>query len=338
MTKTYITHAVMHAWMKRGWLTRLLLPLAWSFGAVIKLRAFLYRIKWLQQKKLAVPVIVVGNIFVGGTGKTPFTLWLLKQLQYTGYKPGVISRGYGRKHEAPCVVVAQSKAVLVGDEPILLAQQSSCPVVVGRDRIKAGQLLLANFPEVNVIIADDGLQHMALARNVEIMLFDTRGIGNGWLLPAGPLREPVTRRRDITVANLNAVEEISVNLPKDTVRMQLKGTFVQQLLDATQKRDLSSFDKEITVIAAAGIGYPERFFAMLRQQGVKCSELPLPDHYEYLNNPFEALTADMILITEKDAVKCRQLKNIATDPRIWVVVVEVEVDVDVIEKIIKKLN
>lgn len=328
----------MRAWLRRGWFAYLAWPVAQLFGVIIKLRTFLYQTGWLSQQKLTVPVIVVGNIFVGGTGKTPFTLWLLAQLKKAGYKPGVISRGYGRQQGAPCVVVADAQASQVGDEPILVAQQSACPVVVGRNRVDAGRLLLANFPDVNVIIADDGMQHLALARDVEIMLFDARGVGNGWLLPAGPLREPVTRQRDITVANLNAGETISPALPADTVRMQLTGTCAQRLLDADQTCELSVLDAGLKIVAAAGIGHPERFFAMLRQQGLRCASLPLPDHFDYSSNPFKNLTADMILITEKDAVKCRQSKEIAADKRIWVVAVEAEMDAGVMEKILKKLR
>jgi tetraacyldisaccharide 4'-kinase len=327
----------MHAWMQRGWFACLAWPLAQLFGVVSKLRTFLYKTGWFQQHKLAVPVIVVGNIFIGGTGKTPFTLWLLEQLKKTGYKPGVISRGYGRKQDAPCVVTADSPVAQVGDEPILIAQQSSCPVVVGRNRVDAGRYLLTAFPDVNVIISDDGLQHLALARDVEIMLFDARGVGNGWLLPAGPLRESVNRRRDITVVNLNADETMSATLPTDTVRMQLTGTCAHRLVDADQTQELCSLDVELNIVAAAGIGRPERFFAMLRQQGVRCSTMSLPDHFSYLSNPFKNLTADLILITEKDAVKCRQSKEISADSRIWVVAVEAKIEVDVMEKILRKL-
>ncbi|PRC94908.1 tetraacyldisaccharide 4'-kinase [Solimicrobium silvestre] len=337
MTENRFASAIMHAWMQRGWLAYLAWPVAQLFGLLLKLRVLMYRLGWLQQQKLAVPVIVVGNIFVGGTGKTPFTQWLLQQLKDAGYTPGVISRGYGSKNDAPCVVLPDSLASQVGDEPILLAQHSACPVVVGRNRADAGRALLAAFPTVNVIIADDGLQHLALARDIEIMLFDSRGVGNGWLLPAGPLREPITRRRDITVANLNEGEQISATLPSDTVRMQLKGTRARQLLDANQTRDLSSLDGNLNIIAAAGIGNPERFFTMLRQQGVRFSSLPLPDHFSYTPNPFANLTADMILITEKDAVKCRQLKEIANDPRIWVVAVEAQIETSVVVKILQKL-
>ena len=327
---------IMHAWMRRGWFACLLWPLAQLFGALLVLRRGWYRLGWLQQQKLSVPVIVVGNIFVGGTGKTPFTLWLLEQLKQAGYIPGVVSRGYGSQQHLPQIVSRDALATQVGDEPILLAQ-SGCPVVVGRNRAAAGQTLLSAYPAVNVIIADDGLQHLALARDVEIMLFDGRGVGNGWLLPAGPLREPVSRRRDVTVANLNPGELLNAAFPADTVRMQLNGDCTRQLLNSGNTRLLSNLDAGLRITAAAGIGNPERFFYMLRQQGLRFASLPLPDHFNFASNPFAAITADMILITEKDAVKCRQVPEIASDPRIWVVAVVAQVEAGVLEKILKLL-
>lgn len=338
MIKNRLANAVMRAWMQRSCFAYLAWPAAQLFGLLLQLRYFLYRVGLFKQHQLAVPVIVVGNIFVGGTGKTPLTLWLVAQLKNAGYRPGVISRGYGRNESGPRLVSTDSPVAQVGDEPVLLAQQSDCPVVVGTKRVDAGRFLLAAFPDVDVIIADDGLQHLPLARDVEIMLFDARGIGNGWLLPAGPLREPVSRHRDITVVNLNVGEHVSANLPFDTVRMQLIGTHARQLLDASRTKSLGSLDAKLTIVAAAGIGHPERFFAMLRQQGVRCETLPLPDHFDYASNPFKDCAADMILITEKDAVKCRLLKEIANDPRIWVVPVNTEVGEGVIEIVLNKIS
>jgi tetraacyldisaccharide 4'-kinase len=339
MLKNRLTYALMRAWMQRGWFAYLTWPLAQLFGIVIRLRTFLYQRGWLAQYKLPVPVIVVGNIFVGGTGKTPFTLWLLQELKKLGYRPGVISRGYASQGSKDARVVSpDAQPAHAGDEPVLLAQQSACPVVVGPNRVEAGQFLLATFPEVNVIIADDGLQHLALARDVEVMLFDARGVGNGWLLPAGPLREPSARRRDITIANLNADQKIPVSLPTDTARMQLTTTRIWQLSDGRKIQVLSTLNPELKIVAAAGIGHPERFFAMLRQQGVRCTSLPLPDHFDYASNPFHHLSADLILITEKDAVKCRLSPEIAADPRIWVVAVTAQVDAGVLEKILNKIN
>jgi len=330
--------ALMHAWMQRSWLAWLLSPLSIVFGMVLTLRIFLYRHGWLKQYKLPVPVIVVGNIFVGGTGKTPLAVWLLKQLKLAGYRPGVISRGYGGKQDAARIVTKHALAEEVGDEPILIAQQSGCPIVVGRNRVQAGLTLLSTHPEVNIIVSDDGLQHLALARNVEIVLFDARGTGNGWLLPAGPLREPVSRARDLTIVNLNDGEQISADLPSDTVRMQLHGNHAVPLMQPNGIRPLAAFDPALKIVAAAGIGNPERFFAMLRGQGLHFSSLPLPDHFDFAGNPFKNLTADLILITEKDAVKCRQSQEIAADARIWVVPVEAELDSGAFLRILNRLS
>ena len=338
MSENKFSQIVMHAWMRRGVFACLALPVAVLFGLLLRLRTLAYRLGWVKQQRLAVPVIVVGNIFVGGTGKTPFALWLLRALIVAGYRPGVISRGYGGKQALPVVVTKDSLAAQAGDEPVLLAQRSLCPVVVGRDRVAAGRVLLAAYPEVDVIISDDGLQHLALARDVEIVLFDSRGAGNGWLLPAGPLREPLNRSRDVTVVNLNEGEAISPDLPADAYRMQLQGWQAERLMDSTQTLVLAQLDASVRVVAAAGIGNPQRFFTMLARQGVLSELVALPDHYDYLDNPFVNLTADMILITEKDAVKCRQMKDIASDPRIWVVAVEARIESGLLEKILEKLN
>ncbi len=191
-------------WARRGWFAVGLLPLSWLYGALSGARRLLYALRLLRQVSLPVPVVVVGNIFIGGTGKTPFTIWLVESLRERGFHPGVISRGYGRQSDEIAEVKAGNTAAEVGDEPLLIATRSGAPVVVGRDRVWAARRLLALHPEVDVIIADDGLQHYRLGRQLEIQLSDARGVGNGWLLPAGPLREPASRRADFYV--LNGVE------------------------------------------------------------------------------------------------------------------------------------
>ena len=329
---------LMRNWMRRSVVSWLALPLAGLFWVLLCLRGLAYRLGWYEQTRLPVPVIVVGNIFVGGTGKTPFVLWLIEALKKAGCKPGVISRGYGGQLAAPRIVTFDAAAIDVGDEPLLLAQQGQCPVVIGRHRVAAGQFLLNAFPEVDVIISDDGLQHLALMRDLEIVLFDSRGVGNGWLLPAGPLREPVNRRRDFTVVNLGADDVMNASFPASVYRMQLMGTCAERLMDRKQRQQLSQFDPSLGIIAAAGIGHPERFFTMLRKQGIQISVLPLPDHFGYAENPFAHLTANIILITEKDAVKCRQVHAIATDPRIWVVAADVHMEAGLLEQILEKLN
>ncbi|MEO6354770.1 MAG: tetraacyldisaccharide 4'-kinase, partial [Burkholderiaceae bacterium] len=178
------------AWLRRGLLACALWPLSRLFGTLLALRRALYRCGWLAAVRLPVPVIIVGNVFVGGTGKTPLTIWLVEALRRAGRAPGVISRGYGASTTTPRLVLPDATPQQVGDEPLLIARRAQCPVVVGRDRVAAAKALLAAHPELDCIVSDDGLQHYRLARDVEIVLFDGRGAGNGWLLPAGPLREP----------------------------------------------------------------------------------------------------------------------------------------------------
>jgi tetraacyldisaccharide 4'-kinase len=338
MASSATASVLMQAWMRRGPLACLLWPISLLFGLLLRVRIFLYRCGWLTSQKLPVPVIVIGNIFVGGTGKTPLTIWLLDQLKCHGYQPGVISRGYGSQHQSPVVVTPESAPDLVGDEPILIAQQSGCPVVVGRNRVEAGLTLLAHFPAVDIIISDDGLQHYALQRDVEMMLFDTRGVGNGWVFPAGPLREPVSRRRDFTIVNVGQGQQIDPGFPSDSIKMQLAGDHACRLMRPDQLMALNAITPNSRVVAAAGIGNPERFFAMLRGQGVDFTPLALADHFDYAINPFAQLTADIVLITGKDAVKCRLSAEIAADTRIWVVPVTATIDPGLVESILKILK
>ncbi|HEX8956321.1 MAG TPA: tetraacyldisaccharide 4'-kinase, partial [Burkholderiaceae bacterium] len=243
--------------MRRGPAACLLWPLSLLFDLLARLRRAGFRAGWFPSSRLPVPVIVVGNIFIGGTGKTPFVIWLLQALRQAGFRPGVVSRGHGARAEVPRPVQSTSKADEVGDEPLLIAQHGDCPVVVGRRRAEAGRLLLERFPEVNVIVSDDGLQHYALRRDIEIVLSDARGIGNGWLLPAGPLREPATRARDFSIVN-------SAEQRTGSWRMDLVPGAVTRL-DGSGATTLAALaGQNLRIAAAAGIGNPERFFAMLR--------------------------------------------------------------------------
>jgi tetraacyldisaccharide 4'-kinase len=336
------------AWLRRGPLALALLPLSLLFGLLGVLRRTLYKAGLLTSTRLPVPVIVVGNIFVGGTGKTPFTIWLVQALRNAGFTPGVISRGYGASQAAPRLVMPGASPADVGDEPVLIAMRAGCPVMVGRDRVAAGRALLTARPEVDLIITDDGLQHYALQRDIEIVLCDSRGNGNGWLLPAGPLREPASRRRDFTIVNANGP------LPAITapaIRMQLDGTVAYLLSDPNQTRPVAALRQSKVgnaspivaarppkLLAAAGIGNPGRFFATLRANGLEFDELPLPDHFDFANNPFEGLSADIILITEKDAVKCRQLDALKNDPRLWVVPVTARIESALLDQLLEKLR
>lgn len=321
------------AWRSRGFIACLLLPLAVIFFLIIFLRRLFYRLGIFASSTLPVPVIVVGNIFIGGTGKTPLVIWLVSVLRAQGYSPGVISRGYGAQASSVIEVKADMSAAQTGDEPLLIARKCEVPVFVGRDRVAAARGLLAVYPKVDVIISDDGLQHYALGRTMEIQLSDTRGHGNGWLLPAGPLREPVSRRSDFYVIN-GGVSAASAH----TYNMQITGAHAIQMVDRQQGLALASLQNK-RVAAVAGIGHPERFFEMLRSQGVVLeSALGLPDHFDFSTNPFAGVKADIILITEKDAVKCSRITGIAQDARLWIVPVEAKIAEPLAQDILEKLR
>ena len=320
-------------WLSRGLAAWLLWPISLVFGAIIAIRRCLFKVGVFEQTRLPVPVIVVGNIYVGGTGKTPLVIWLSRQLREQGFVPGVISRGYGGDASRVVEINAQMSPDDIGDEPLLILQRAGVPLVVGRNRVSAARALLTAHPEVNVIISDDGLQHYALDRDIEILLFDDRGIGNGWLLPAGPLRESVTRRFDFRV--LNGLESVGEN----SFSMQLVGQHAEQLINRANTKALKELPENLSIAAAAGIGNPERFFTMLKQLGVNVQEhIALPDHFDYSSNPFESLKVDIILITEKDAVKCSRRNGLADDPRLWVVPVEAAIAGPFSEHLVEKLR
>lgn len=269
-----------------------------------------------------VPVVVVGNIYVGGTGKTPLLIALIKELSARGWHPGVVSRGYGAKVGGqPNVGQGALDPLAFGDEPALIAARTGVPVAVHPRRPEAVRSLLAAYPEIDVVLSDDGLQHLALDRDVEIVVQDARGIGNGRLLPAGPLREPASRLAsvDALITNVNAGDSAGPTrqIAARQVDMRVSGRVAVNLCSGEQ-RALASFSGVTRLGAAAGIGRPARFFSMLRAAGIApATELALPDHYDYAVSPFGALNLDVILITEKDAVKCRHLD----DPRLWSVAV-----------------
>lgn len=332
---------LMRVWMRRGPLACLLLPFSLLFAGLSAQRRRRYAQGRLSSTRVPVPVVVVGNVFIGGTGKTPLVIWLAQALRQAGYAPGVVSRGHGAAADAPCMVDENATPQAVGDEPLLIAMRAGCPVMVARNRVVAAQALLQTHPEINVIISDDGLQHYALQRDIEIVLFDERGIGNGWLLPAGPLREPAGRRRDFTV--LNTLQPIP-DMPIGTFRMQLDGTMAHRL-DGAKSVTLATLPRVVAaasdrphIVAAAGIGNPARFFALLHGAGINCTEMPLPDHFDFAFNPFAGMNADAILITEKDAVKCRRIPALKYDPRLWVVPVDAQLDGALLEQILEKLR
>ncbi len=280
----------------------LLWPLSLLYGAVTAMRRSLYRHGGLRSERLPVPVIVVGNITVGGTGKTPLVIWLVEQLRMRGWRPGVISRGYGggSKHW-PREVLPESDPAELGDEPVLLAQRLNCPIAVGPRRVEAARQMLVRHP-VNIIVSDDGLQHYALQRDIEIAVVDgRRGLGNGLLLPAGPLRESASR--------LDQVDCVLVNdgVGSQDLSMELRPTELVRL-DGSESRLLDDFAGK-PVHAIAAIGNPERFFDVLRRAGLQVQAHAWPDHH-----PFQPADIDLpdtidVIMTEKDAVKCRSFAS-----------------------------
>ncbi len=327
-----MANTLTQAWQHRGLLAWLLLPVSWLYRALVALRRALYGFGLRKQTTLPVPVIVVGNIFVGGTGKTPLVIWLVEQLRARGYRPGVISRGYGAAVDEVTEVNDRSLPSKVGDEPLLIALKTRVPVMVGRRRVLAAQRLLQQYPQTNVIVSDDGLQHYALGRHVEIQLSDTRGHGNGWLLPAGPLREPVSRRSDFYVGN-------GLLPSADGYLMKLIGDHAQRVADRSQRMPLSSLPAGARVVAAAGIGNPRRFFDMLSTLEVPLAQtMALPDHFDFSYDPFAEIDADFILITDKDAVKCARIETLAVDQRLWAVPVEASIDGSLADDIVEKLR
>lgn len=290
---------------------------AFLYIDIAKLRRKLYQKGYKKVTKLPVPVIIVGNITVGGTGKTPLVIYLVEKLKAEGFKPGVISRGYGGQAEAwSQQVTANSEVSLIGDEPLLIAQQANCPVAVGPIRADAAKLLLDNN-DCDVIISDDGLQHYALHRDIEICVIDgIRRFGNNFYLPAGPLREPQERLKEVDFVVCNGGEP-----EEGEILMRLEGAFAINM-QTKERKPLAEFKAQKEVHALAGIGHPQGFFDLLAQAGIECVTHSFPDHYAYVAKDIQFKGAQAILMTEKDAVKC---VDIATEQH-WYVPVQAKLE------------
>lgn len=312
--------AVQRAWLDGGWLAQLLRPLGTLYGALSRLRAALYRWGLLRTESLPVPVLIVGNWIVGGAGKTPTTLALLQLLQSRGWRVGVISRGYGGSAREPRLLSRDSRAAEVGDEPLLIHLRSAAPVAIGRDRVAAARLLLQAHPQIDLLISDDGLQHWRLPRRLSVLVFDERGLGNGRLLPAGPLRQDRPLSAEPQLVLYNAAQP-STTLPGHLGQRRLAGAVELRDWWNGQAASLQTLHalRDRPLLAAAGLAQPERFFTMLREQGLAFEPLPLPDHHDFSALPWPASTAD-VLITEKDAVKLRPERLGQT--RVWVVALD----------------
>ena len=335
------------AWIERHWervtpVSAALWPLSVLFGAAAAARRAAYRIGLFPVIKLPVPVVVAGNITAGGTGKTPLALWLAAGLRARGYRPGIVCRGYGRRSGEPQRVLPDSDPLACGDEAVLLARRSGCEVWTGADRVAAGRSLLAAAqPACDVLISDDGLQHYALARDVELCVVDAaRGVGNGWLLPAGPLRELPSRIAAVDAVVLNAgtgttphasIDDIPAETPRFTMR--LEGATFRNVLDPGRQVGVDHFLRK-HVHAVAGIGHPGRFFAQLRALGVEFTSHPFPDHHPFIASDLEFAGAEAVLMTEKDAVKCRRFAR----ESYWELAVDAVLDDALLERVLRKLR
>ena len=301
-------------------LARRLRPLAWLYAGLARLHK---AVTW--PRRLDVPVIVVGNLVVGGAGKTPTVIALVRLLRAYGWTPGVVSRGYGRQTSGVLAVHGGSTASECGDEPLLIHLRTEAPVIVGRNRVAAARALRREHPTVDIVISDDGLQHHRLARDAQVIVFDERGAGNGLLLPAGPLREPLPEEVPPNTLILYNTWQPPLTLPGWMSTRHLTG--VLSLEDwrcgHAPLADSWAALRGRPVVAAAGIASPQRFFTQLRDHGLTFAELPLPDHHDFEVLPWPRGTTDVVL-TEKDAVK---LAGLALGrANVWVAPLDLEFD------------
>lgn len=304
-----------------------LLPLSWLFAGLVELRRSLYARGLLRAERAGVPVIVVGNLTVGGTGKTPLVAWLVARLAAAGLRPGIVSRGYGgTAQRQPLRLGPASRVEDVGDEPLLLARTTGAPVAVCVDRARAARLLVAEG--IDVIVSDDGLQHYALARDLEIVVLDgERRLGNGRMLPAGPLREPPRRLGEAALVLVNGGRaEAAGELP-----FELRATGAVAL-GGGARRALGAFAGR-KAWAVAGIGNPERFLAELRRHGIEPLAVEVPDHGTTDLSRLRARADWPILMTEKDAVKYLP----GADDNVWYVPAEVAMSVEVEKAVLARV-
>jgi len=305
-------------WYRRGAVAWLLWPASLVFGFVALLRRLLFSLGILKSRHPGIPVIVIGNIVAGGSGKTPLVIWIAEFLRSRGWRPAIISRGYGGRGGnagAPRAATLADQASDVGDEPILLSRRSGCPVWVGADRVAVAAALRSAHEEVNVLVLDDGLQHYRMRRDVEVAVVDSRGTGNGFLLPAGPLREPAWRLRTVDAVVCNGFAK------EGAFAMRLEGEVLHRMTDAADRRPASAFAGQ-KLHAVAGIGDPDRFFLHLVRLGLKPLPHPFPDHHPFKPEDLAFAADDVVVMTEKDAVKLRH----AARPNWWVLPVTARPD------------
>ncbi|PKO26087.1 MAG: tetraacyldisaccharide 4'-kinase [Betaproteobacteria bacterium HGW-Betaproteobacteria-8] len=320
-------------WVRIGCWHILLIPMSWLFWLLSTCRRKAYEFGVLKSYRSAVPLIVVGNISVGGTGKTPLVIWLVERLKQAGFSPGIISRGYGSKFDTPRTVGEGSRPGEFGDEPVLLARRAHCPVWVGVDRVAVQQALLRAQPQCNVIVSDDGLQHYRMQRDIELAVVDAeRGFGNGQLMPAGPLREPLSRLSTVDAVVYNDAGKNEHGKPEG-FSMSLQGCMVRNLLEQGKTMQIADLQGR-AVHAIAGIGNPQRFFQQLRSMGLSVEAHPFTDHHDFRPEDLAFAGESMVLMTEKDAVKCAGFAR----PNWWYLPVDAEVDPVLADYIIRRLR
>ena len=321
-------------WLQNHWyritpLHIILFPISLVFRLVVALRREMYRNGSLPSNQLLLPVIVIGNINVGGTGKTPLTLALAQQLAEHGRHPLIVSRGFGGSTKRPQYVSETSNPLQVGDEPLLMAQRNICPVWIGRDRANTARAAFQAHPQCDVLLCDDGLQHYRLQRDAEIAVIDgARRFGNGLMLPAGPLREPVSRLQEVDAVVVNGDDAAA-----GQYKMRLSGDTFYNLLDPDIKAPADHF-KGTKNHAVAGIGNPQRYFQHLEALGLSFTPHAFPDHHPYRADELSFADCEAIIMTEKDAVKCAAF----ADARYWVLRVDARIDSALLEHILRKIT
>ena len=321
-----------HYWYERGIIPFLLilplLPLSQIYCGVVGIRRLLYRLSILKHQKLPVPVIIVGNINIGGTGKTPLVVYLCALFKRNGYQPGIISRGYkGKAQVWPQIVTSNSNPSLVGDECVLLANRTHCPLVAGPDRVAAALRLLES-KKYDIIISDDGLQHYALDRDTEIVVYDAqRQFGNGYCLPAGPLRESINRLKSVDIVVSNGDSQAA------DFNMHLHLFSIINLKKQEVRSGLDEF-KNTNIHAVAGIGNPERFFTQLTNAGLVIMRHSFADHHDFIETDLNFADGLPVLMTEKDAVKCRKFAK----QNHWFVPVEASISEAFDKQILEKIH
>ena len=323
-----VSEALSEIHYSKSLVSLLLLPFSAVFLLISFVRKILYRFNFLRSFKLKIPVIVVGNITSGGTGKTPLIIYLANELKKNGYRPGIISRGYGSKGGGMIEASQKNDAADVGDEPMLIQKHTHLPVFVSKDRVSAAKALLKKYKKTDVILSDDGIQHYRLKRDIEVLVIDgTRKFGNGYLLPAGPLREFSSKLKTVDAIVCNHKKVIG-----GSYLMKYKGSSLINL-KTNKKIHLNNLRLK-NIHAIAGIGNPNRFFDYLKTFNIEFNSSIFEDHYRFSKKDFRNMNDKNIIMTEKDAIKCQKFSR----KNFWYLPVTAEVDSKFIDIILKKLR